>query len=84
MVMTVMNPHLQLLHGGGRAFPFLWFVEEGQLYIFLSLVRSFFPWKIFMRGIELFRLNHNFDEFIEASRATLSNVPTAKPLESEI
>ena len=65
-------------------FFFLWFVEEGQLYFFLSLVRSFSPWKNCMRGIELFRLKHNFDEFIEASRVTLSNAPTAKPLKSDI
>ena len=67
-------------------------VEEGlfsffgswRKFFFLSSVRSFSPWKICMRGIELFRLKHNFDEFIEASRATLRNAPTAKPLKSEI
>ena len=70
--------------GGGRTFSFLWFVEKGQLYFFLSLVRSFSPCKICMSGIELFRLKHNFDEFIEASRAIFSNAPTARPLKSEI
>ena len=61
-------------------------VEEGVVANcdYFSLVRSFSPWKICMRGIELFRLKHSFDEFIEASRATLSNAPTAKPLKSEI
>ena len=85
-VSTVMIPIEQLLHGDDRDEPFwttCFMVEEG-LFFFLWFGRyprgkfvcsgyNFSVWSITL-----------FDEFIEASRATLSNVPTAKPLESDI